>query len=165
MSIKTLLAEAERNVTALRDVQLGSETYSQLVETIDRLLDCARSETCLRVEIERLKQLESKNLALPKDEPPVKVREFSPEPFTVIEEKSEEEPKAEFPPEDVCPFETPTPELAKTYAYEEVRAMLAKARVERKVDINSLITGMGYEYLSSVPAEKYGELLAQAGCV
>lgn len=83
---------------------------------------------------------------------------------TIPEEETET--RADCPPWTESTFpETPTVEApavatpSKTITLEEVRAALAAARIEGKVDVPALVRSFGAKKLGEIPAERYEELL------
>ncbi len=77
-----------------------------------------------------------------------------------VQPKDEPEPQQTPEPE---PAPEPKPAPAPTVSLEEVRAKLAAlSQSGKQAQVKELITKFGAQKLTEIPAEKYGELLAQA---
>lgn len=82
-----------------------------------------------------------------------------------------EEQMDDTPPAEMVTVEEPTPTYVPeeeppqhpTYTTAQVRGALAKARVEKGIDINDLVQRMGYKNFTEIPPEDYWELLDLAG--
>ena len=83
-------------------------------------------------------------------------------------EEPEAEPvesSAEAKSEDAAPSDEPSAaneELSKPYTKEEVTAILTDLRNNHGVDIAAVMQELGFAKLSSVPAERYAELIRKA---
>ena len=76
--------------------------------------------------------------------------------------EEETETQADCPPWTESTFpETPAAAPSKTITLEEVRAALAAARIEGKVDVPGLVRSFGAKKLGEIPSEKYGQLLEE----
>ena len=74
-----------------------------------------------------------------------------------------EEPVAEPVAEHVAePVSEPAPETGRSYTKEEVRAALAESR-KRGVKVTELLSELGYDNFSAVPAGEYGAVMAKLG--
>lgn len=75
------------------------------------------------------------------------------------------ESSAEAKSEDAAPWDEPSAaneEPSKSYTKEEVTAILTDLRNNHGVDIAAVMQELGFAKLSSVPAERYGELIEKA---
>lgn len=131
-----LFGQYQRLVGLLEEVDpiTNPKLYRSLLEGIDRLAWIA-AEHNVPVGI------------VPSDDVPERLS------LTPVEEPAEIEPRAEDPAPD---------EEAKTYAKEDVRAALAKAR-KNGTNVAELLSELGYDNFSAVPAGKYGEIMARLG--
>ena len=60
------------------------------------------------------------------------------------------------------PVAEPAPETGRSYTKEEVRAALAESR-KRGVKVTELLSELGYDNFSAVPAGEYGAVMAKLG--
>lgn len=96
---------------------------------------------------------------------PAPVKGDEPEPAKAVNEEAEPEVTAEVVKTQASPEPVAEPEPkaeAPALTKDQVRAELAALANSKGVDVAAVMKEMGYSKLSSIPAERYGELLEKA---
>jgi len=137
--------ELVRMLDRQKELDPATRDYEQLVTNLETLIFHAD----LYLDVFEYLQAAGR-LPTPFDEPEITQVVLHPEFVKAVQEAKEEEPETEEP--------QPEPEPAQTYTLVEVRAACREAK-KRGVDITTLIKSFGVNYLTDLPAEKYGELM------
>lgn len=138
--------ELVRMLDRQKELDPATRDYEQLVTNLETLIFHAD----LYLDVFEYLQAAGR-MPTPFDEPEITQVVLHPE-FVKAVQEAKEEPKTEEPQPE------PEPEPVPSYTLVEVRAACRDAK-KRGVDITALIKSFGVNYLTDLPAEKYGELM------